>query len=51
VTDTNGNVFAALDQIVVEELSTIRHVGRLARCEVQKRGARHVILSAEGVIE
>jgi len=49
VTDTDGNVFAALDALIVEELSTIRHEGRLARCEVQRRGQRHVILSAEGV--
>lgn len=51
ITDTDGNVFAVLDALVVEDLATIRNDGRLARCEVQKRGQRHVILSVQGVAQ
>jgi phage recombination protein Bet len=51
VTDTDGHVFAALDALIVEDLATIRNDGRLARCEVQKRGQRHVILSVQGVAQ
>jgi len=49
VTDTDGRVFACTDPIVVSDLASCRSDARLVQCEIQKRGTRHLILSAQGV--
>ena len=49
ITTRTGAVFACLDPILVQDLSDIRENCTLARCEVQKRGQRTVILSVQEV--
>jgi len=49
VTTRSGAVLACLDPILVSDLSDCRENGTLARCEVQKRGQRTVILSVQEV--
>lgn len=49
VTTRTGAVFACLDPLLVQDLSDIRENATIARCEVQKRGQRTVILSVQEV--
>ena len=49
VTTRTGAVFACLDALLVQDLSDIRENATIARCEVQKRGQRTVILSVQEV--
>ena len=49
ITTRTGAVFACLDALLVQDLSDIRENATIARCEVQKRGQRTVILSVQEV--
>lgn len=49
VTAGDGEMLAVTDPIIVSDLSDIRENGTLARCEVQKRGNRRIILGVTEV--
>jgi hypothetical protein len=49
VTTRTGAVLACLDPVLVQDLSDIRENCTIARCEVQKRGNRTLILSVQEV--
>jgi hypothetical protein len=49
VTTRTGAVLACLDPVLVQDLSDIRENCTIARCEVQRRGNRTLILSVQEV--
>ena len=51
ITSTDGELLAAVDSIIVGDLSDLQLAGKVARCEVQKRGARRMILSVTEVAQ
>jgi len=51
ITTRTGAILACIDPLLVADLSDCRASGILARCEVQRRGNRTLILSVQGVSE
>lgn len=51
ITAGDGEMLAATDPMIVSDLSDIRENGTLAKCEVQKRGNRRLILSVTEVTQ
>jgi hypothetical protein len=51
ITSTDGELLAAVDPIIVSDLSDIKLANGVAKCEVQKRGARRMILSVTEVAQ
>jgi phage recombination protein Bet len=51
VTDTDGNIYACNEQLLIADMAEARNDGRNVMLDVQKRGARHVILGVQAVAQ
>lgn len=51
VTDTDGNIYACNEQLLISDMAEARNDGRTVMLDVQKRGSRHVILGVQAVAQ